>query len=112
LQSSSHHHIITSTICIAMESPLVLSPRDGGISVGMGIFQVGAGLVLYTLGSRKLPAAELTLLSLDEVLPGPFWVWLFLGEDTSTRTLIGGMLHLAAIAGNAVSGARAGPETV
>ena len=104
--------IITSIICIAMESPLVLSPRDGGISVGMGIFQVGAGLVLYTLGSRKLPAAELTLLSLAEVLLGPFWVWLFLGEDTSTRTLIGGMLHLAAIAGNAVSGARAGPETV
>jgi DME family drug/metabolite transporter len=80
--------IITSTICMAMGLPLVLSLRDGGISMGMGIFQVGAGLVLYTLGSRKLPAAELTLLSLAEVLLGPFWVWLFLGEDTSTRTLI------------------------
>ena len=84
----------------------MLSLRDGGISVGMGVFQVGAGLVLYTLGSRSLPAAELTLLSLAEVLLGPFWVWLFLGEDASIRTLIGGILLLTAIAGNAISGSR------
>jgi DME family drug/metabolite transporter len=84
----------------------MLSLRDGGISMGMGVFQVGAGLVLYTLGSRSLPAAELTLLSLAEVLLGPFWVWLFLGEDASIRTLIGGMLLLTAIAGNALSGSR------
>ena len=84
----------------------MLSLRDGGISMGMGVFQVGAGLVLYTLGSRSLPAAELTLLSLAEVLLGPFWVWLFLGEDASIRTLIGGMLLLAAIVGNALSGSR------
>ena len=74
--------------------------------MGMGVFQVGAGLVLYTLGSRSLPAAELTLLSLAEVLLGPFWVWLFLGEDASIRTLIGGMLLLAAIVGNTLSGSR------
>tara|TARA_B110000967_G_C18897999_1_gene572228 strand:- start:5216 stop:5455 length:240 start_codon:yes stop_codon:yes gene_type:complete len=78
--------------------------------MAMGIFQVGAGLVLYTLGSRKLPAAELTLLSLAEVLLGPFWVWLFLGEDASIRTLIGGILLLAAIAGNAFSSPRRLPR--
>ena len=38
--------IITSAICLALGLPFVLSPRDGGISMGMGIFQVGAGLVL------------------------------------------------------------------
>lgn len=102
--------IITSAICLALGLPFVLSPRDGGISIGMGIFQVGAGLVLYTLGSRKLPAAELTLLSLAEVLLGPFWVWLFLGEDASIRTLIGGVLLLAAITGNALSGSRRVPQ--
>ena len=39
----------------------------------MGFFKVGAGLVLYTLGSRTVPAAELTLLSLAEVLLGPLF---------------------------------------
>ena len=102
--------IITLAICLALGLPLILSSRDGSISMAMGIFQVGAGLVLYTLGSRKLPAAELTLLSLADVLLGPFWVWLFLGEDASIRTLIGGILLLAAIAGNAFSSPRRLPR--
>ena len=104
--------IITSAICVVLGLSFMLSLRDGGISMGMGVFQVGAGLVLYTLGSRSLPAAELNLLSLAEVLLGPFWVWLFLGEDASIRTLIGGMLLLAAIVGNALSGSRSSPLSV
>lgn len=104
--------IITSAICVVLGLSFMLSLRDGGISIGMGVFQVGAGLVLYTLGSRSLPAAELTLLSLAEVLLGPFWVWLFLGEDASIRTLIGGMLLLAAIVGNALSGSQRSPLSV
>lgn len=104
--------IITSTVCLFFGLSFFLSPRDGGISMGMGVFQVSAGLVLYTLGSRTLPAAELTLLSLAEVLLGPFWVWLFLGEDATARTLVGGALLLAAIVCNALSGARNKPSLI
>jgi drug/metabolite transporter (DMT)-like permease len=96
--------IITLAICISLQLPLFLNPNDRVISMGMGVFQVGAGLILYTLGSRSLPAAELALLSLAEVLLGPLWVWLFLGEMVSSNTLIGGMVLLAAIMGNALSG--------
>lgn len=98
--------VITTSICIGLGLTLVLTPNDGGIAMGMGVFQVGAGLVLYTLGSKTLPAAELTLLSLAEVLLGPLWVWVFLGESATATTLIGGALLLAAIMGNAMSGAR------
>jgi DME family drug/metabolite transporter len=104
--------VITTIICLILGLSFVLTPRDGGIALSMGVFQVGAGLVLYTLGSRTLPAAELALLSLAEVLLGPLWVWLFLGEDASHRTLIGGALLLLAIAGNALSGVRRKPLSV
>lgn len=104
--------VITSAVCLAMGLSFVLSVNDGGIALGMGVFQVGAGLILYTLGSKTLPAAELTLLSLAEVLLGPVWVWLFLGEDATIRTLAGGALLLAAIAGNALSGVRRKPLAV
>jgi drug/metabolite transporter (DMT)-like permease len=103
---------ITSAICLALGLSFVLSPRDGGIAMGMGVFQVGAGLILYTLGSRSLPAAELALLSLAEVLLGPLWVWLFLGETATENTLIGGAVLLAAIAGNAMSGKRRKPPPI
>lgn len=104
--------IITFAICQSLGLSIVLSANDGGIAMGMGVFQVGAGLILYTLGSRGLPAAELTLLSLAEVLLGPFWVWLFLGETATINTLIGGAVLLAAIAGNAISGKRRKPPPI
>ncbi len=103
---------ITLAICLGLGLSVGLSPNDGGIAMGMGVFQVGAGLILYTLGSRSLPAAELALLSLAEVLLGPLWVWLFLGEIASDNTLIGGLVLLAAIAGNALSGKRRKPPPI
>lgn len=78
----------------------------------MGVFQVGAGLAIYTVGSKVVPAAELALLSMTEVLLGPFWVWLFLGETASVYTLIGGVILLLAIAGNALTGIRRKPVPV
>ncbi len=101
--------VIMGAICAALGLGFALSPNDTGISLGMGVFQVGAGLILYTIGSKTVPAAELTLLSLAEVVLGPVWVWLVLGETATPNTLIGGAVLLAAIAGNALSGARRRP---
>jgi drug/metabolite transporter (DMT)-like permease len=104
--------VVTFGICQFSGLSVALRLNDGAISMGMGVFQVGAGLILYTLGSRSLPAAELALLSLAEVLLGPLWVWLFLGETASLNTLIGGAVLLAAIVGNAVSGKRRKPPPI
>ena len=51
------------------------------------------GLILYSIGSKAIPAAELTLLSLTEVIGGIFWVWLPLfgiNEIPTTNNIIGG----------------------
>ena len=61
---------------------------------------VCTGLILYSISSKNLPAAELTLLSLTEVVGGIFWVWLpifGINEVPSTNTIIGGFLVLSAI---------------
>ena len=99
--------VITAAICMGFGLPLAISLQDSGISIGMGVFQVGAGLVLYTLGSKALPAVELTLMSLAEVLLAPLWVWLLLGETVTSNTLAGGCVLLGAIAGNAIFSTRA-----
>lgn len=98
--------ILMGAICLTLGLSLTISANDTAISLSMGLFQVGAGLVLYTLGSKALPAAELTLLSMAEVLLGPVWVWLFLGETATVYTLIGGLILLLAIAGNALTARR------
>jgi len=101
--------VIMAGVCLKTSLSFVVPPNDIGISFSMGVFQVGAGLVLYTLGSRSVPAAELTLLSLAEVVLGPFWVWLILDEVLTVNTIIGGVVLLLAIAGNALSGQRRKP---
>ena len=58
------------------------------------------GLILYSIGSKVIPAAELTLLSLTEVIGGIFWVWLPLfgiNETPSTNTIIGGFFLFVSI---------------
>ena len=58
------------------------------------------GLILYSIGSKAIPAAELTLLSLTEVIGGIFWVWLpwfGINEIPSTNTVIGGFFLFISI---------------
>ena len=58
------------------------------------------GLILYSIGSKNIPAAELTLLSLTEVVGGIFWVWLPLlgiNEIPSSSTIIGGFFIFMSI---------------
>jgi len=58
------------------------------------------GLILYSIGSKAIPAAELTLLSLTEVIGGIFWIWLPLfgvNEIPSTNTIIGGFFLFMSI---------------
>lgn len=83
--------------------------HDAVIAMAMGALQLATGMALYTLGSRVIPAAELTLLSMVEVLLAPIWVWLFLGETASKGTFVGGAVLMAAVAGNALSGMRRAP---
>ena len=101
--------IISAIICLAQDFTLLLSVNDASIALAMGVFQVGAGLTIYTVGSKVVPAAELALLSMTEVLLGPIWVWIFMGETASFYTLVGGVVLLIAIAGNALTGLRRKP---
>ena len=58
------------------------------------------GLILYSIGSKAIPAAELTLLSLTEVIGGIFWVWIpifGINEVPSTNTIIGGFFLFVSI---------------
>ncbi len=86
--------------------PLLIGARDAAVAAGAGVLFLGAGMVLYTAGSRAVPAAELALLGMLEVMLAPVWVWLALGETASVATLVGGAILMSALALNALSGTR------
>lgn len=99
--------MITAAIVLTLQGDAIaVSAHDMGMAALIGAVILALGMVMYTLGSRVIPAAELTLLSMVEVLLGPVWVFLFLGETASTNTFVGGGVLLVAVALNAVMGAR------
>jgi len=85
---------------------LALSTQDALLSLALGVFQLGLTLWLLTLGARYVPAAEVALLNLFEVVLGPLWVWLAFDEAAGVFTLVGGAMVLAAVIIDVVSGER------
>jgi len=81
------------------DSNIFISLKNSSLSALHG-FLVCTGLILFSMKSRYLPATDLTLLSLTEVLGGIFWVWLpwfGINEVPSVNTLIGGAIIIFAI---------------
>jgi drug/metabolite transporter (DMT)-like permease len=78
--------------------PGTVGGRDVGLMAALGIGQIGLGLVLFTIGGRLIPAAEVALITLLEVVLGPLWVWIFLSEQPGAATLVGGAIVLGAVA--------------
>jgi len=82
------------------------------IALAMGAGLLGFGMAIYTTGSRSVPAAEIGILSLAEVMLAPVWVWLVRDEAASAATFLGGAILLAAIALNAGTGMRHRPAPI
>jgi drug/metabolite transporter (DMT)-like permease len=87
----------------------IISSHDLALCGMLGFVQVGLGLILFIIGSRHIPAGELTLLSMTEVVLGPVWVWIGVGEVPTRLTIVGGLIVLGAISAQALSGVRRRP---
>jgi len=70
---------------------------DLALSVFWGGIISSAVLAFFTVASRHLSGAELTLLLMLEYFLGPFWVWLFINEVPSMMTLVGGAIVLSGV---------------
>ena len=84
--------VFAALIILITQQPFFSSSYNSSMFSLHGIL-VCLGLILYSIGSKAIPAAELTLLSLTEVVGGIFWVWLPLfgiNEVPSSYTVTGG----------------------
>ena len=75
---------------------LAVTPGQLGILILFGA-SLGLGMAFFTTGARMIPSAFAALIGTAEPILGPVWVWLFLGETPSPRTVIGGGIILAAL---------------
>jgi drug/metabolite transporter (DMT)-like permease len=97
--------VLVLACAAAFAHPSQVGSGDLVLLVSLGVGQIGLGFVFLTIGGRLIPAAEVALITLLEVVLGPLWVWLVLSERPGIATLIGGLVVLAAVAIQARGGA-------
>jgi drug/metabolite transporter (DMT)-like permease len=97
-------------IALPLSEPLSVSTRDMALLLSLGLIQMTLGLSFYLYALRLLPAAQVTLIALLEPVLGPIWVWLFMGEEPATATVLGGAIVLGALAINIALGVRFGAK--
>ncbi len=91
--------VVSGTMIIMNDLSFLTTGKNHALFATHGTL-VCLGLILYSIGSKHIPAAELTLLSLTEVIGGIFWVWipiLGINEIPSQSTVIGGFLIFISI---------------
>lgn len=102
--------LIVFVVAAPLASPGQVGGQDLGLLFLLGAGQMGLGLTFLTLGARLIPAAEVALITLLEIVLGPLWVWLTISEEPGTATLIGGAVVIAAVLVQTSSGARWGRQ--
>jgi drug/metabolite transporter (DMT)-like permease len=92
---------LSQLLVLAVAAPFTSPGAAGSLDVvllaALGITQIGLGFVFLTIGGRLIPAGEVALITLLEIVLGPLWVWVFLSENPSTATLVGGAIVLGAV---------------
>lgn len=94
--------LMAALLSLPMVDSFVLQGLDFTLALLLGSCQVGAGFLLITLATRRVPAAEVSLLAISEVILAPVWVWIFVAEVPHDRTLVGGSLVLTAVVAQAL----------
>lgn len=89
--------VISVLFTLPLAVPFQASMHDLQLLSLLGVMQLSLPCLLLVHLSRQLPAPEIALLSLLEVVFGVTWAWLGAGEQPSSSTLIGGALVLGAL---------------
>jgi drug/metabolite transporter (DMT)-like permease len=111
--------ILVSGLVIALPSGLRDHAGTAGFAISwwnfavvfvMGAVQLTLGLILFTVGSRSVPAAQLSLIALVEPVLSPLWAWLVSSELPPVWTFIGGAVIVGAIVIQALFSANRKPS--
>ena len=94
--------LVTAALVLPLAQPAAVSSGDLGVLLVMGLVMLPLSFGLMSIGPRYITAPEVGLVLLLESVLGPLWVWLALGEDPGARTLFGGAIVIATLAGHSL----------
>jgi len=91
---------ISALATLPLAWPFKSNAHDLGLLFGLGIFQLAIPCLLLVRVARALPAPEVALLGLLEVIFGVLWAWVGAGEAPGNSALVGGGIVVGALVFN------------
>ena len=88
---------LSTLVALPLSWPLQASTHDVAWLALLGVFQLAIPCVLAVMAARVLPAPEMSLLSLLEIVFAIAWVWLATDEKPTAAVVLGGSLVLLAL---------------
>lgn len=99
--------VLSAAITLPLAWPLQASSHDLRWLGLLGVFQLALPCLLAVQVARVLPAPEVSLLALLEVIFGVLLAWVGAGEEPGQAALVGGALVIGALVGNELLGLHA-----
>ncbi len=92
--------LLSAALALPLALPFAASAHDLAWLALLGSVQLAIPCLMSVAAGRVLNAPEASLLALLEVIFGVAWAWLGADEAPAGHVLGGGLLVLAALAGN------------
>jgi len=99
--------LLSCAATLPLALPFSATRHDLALLAGLGVFQLAIPCLLVVVLARVLPAPEVSLLGLLEVVFGVLLAWLGAGESPGANALTGGALVIGALLVNEWLGLRA-----
>ncbi|HLF60832.1 MAG TPA: DMT family transporter [Acidimicrobiia bacterium] len=99
--------LVAALLALPLASPLAATASDFRYLAISGLVVLPLGFGLLAVAPRYIPGAEVALITLLEVVLGPLWVWLVLGEVPAPAAVLGGSIVIGALAFNSAALMRA-----
>ena len=92
--------LLSAAVTLPLALPLSATPHDLALLAGLGVVQLAIPCLLVVQLTRVLPAPEISLIGLLEVIFGVLLAWVGAGEAPGPTALAGGALVIGALLGN------------
>ncbi|MCC9622488.1 DMT family transporter [Thalassospira sp. MA62] len=98
---------LSTLVMVPGAQPLAVQGMDWVWLLALGFWVLPVSFLLISAASRKIPAAEVSLIMLNEAILGSFLVWLFIDEVPSQTTFLSGTVVIVTLVVHSLIGMRA-----
>lgn len=106
MQAACLSAMLSGMVCWPFGAPAAVADSNFLLLALFGLVNSALGMVLFTLGARRLPAIETALIGALDAPLAPLWVWMAFGETPGFATAIGGFIVFVAVAAHVILSAR------